>query len=173
LIFEQLSINDIPEIVVKQNHRLVKGFLSIVIVASWVAGGLLFISEFLHKELKDVPVTLYVFLILWLAASVILILSLAWIVFGAVVVSIQDNALTIQRKMGSIMIGRRGIYAIGQIKNMRIEDDIYKYKSKIGVKHAITFNYLGHKLRMFSHLSKQEAESLLNGRLQKFVQNKT
>jgi hypothetical protein len=52
---------------------------------------------------------------------------------------------------------------------MRIEERKYQLRGKTTVNRTVTFDYLGKKHLLLSHLSAQRAESLLSGPLHKFA----
>jgi hypothetical protein len=156
-------------IVVKPCHRLVGGSLNAFALTVWLGGGFSFAHEWPATNSTASTVFLYALLILWLAASALLILSLGWILFGAKVVSTRDGSLMIEYRVRSTTIGRPEAFAISYIQGMRSEERRHRYRGKTTIKHAITFYYLGHNRELIAQLSRQRAEALLNGPLRKFV----
>jgi membrane protein implicated in regulation of membrane protease activity len=156
---------------VKPTHRLVKGLLIAALLTTCVVSGLSFASRLFARVVEGAPVVLYVFVPVWLAATAILTVSLVWIIFGAQVASTRGGDLTVRHRIGPIVIGRPKVFTASDIQRIRVEERRYKIRGKAILRYAIIFDYLGRPSSLFEDLSKEQAESLLNGPLQRFAQS--
>lgn len=160
------------EIVVKPGDRWERGLLTVLLITIWMIGGISFASEVLSKNLDSLLVPFFLFVVLWSTANILLIFLLAWIIFGLKVAVMSDAELTIVHKIGPVKISKSKIFAVDHVEDMRIEERTYKSRGNVALKHVISFDYYGRRQSLFSHLSKEQAELLLSGPLNKFVRNR-
>jgi hypothetical protein len=157
------------EIAVRPDHRVPKGLLRVVALVIWVVGGFGFIEDFFAKGAQSISILLWLFILMWLGVGFIIALDLMWILFGVQQVLIRSETLTVIRKIGPASTGKHKTFALAHIRGMRIEERKYKLRGKTKVNRTVTFDYLGKKHLLLSHLSAQRAESLLSGPLHKFA----
>lgn len=166
-----LKVSDVgggQEIVIRPDHRLARGLLTGGLLTGLLVGELSLVGQLLADVQRN-SVLLDLFLVLWSSVSAWVALLMLWISFGRQVVSIRGSDLTIKYKIGPTTISRPKTFAIAHIQGIRIEERTYKFRGKPTVKRAITFDYLGQKQDLLTHLSAQRADSLLAGPLHRFV----
>jgi hypothetical protein len=157
------------EIVVRPDHRLPKALLTLVILLAWVGGGLALIDDLFAKGVHGTSILVCSLILVWLGAGAVLALSLLWTLFGMQQVLIRSGDLTLTHRIGPASVGKPKTFSLAHIRGMRIEERKYKLRGKTTVKYTITFDYLGEKRVLFSHLSVQRADSLMSGPLYRFA----
>jgi len=160
------------EIAIRPENHLRQAFLIAFVGVTWVGATVSFVRDSFIRPHHRVPAPLYVLLFLWLASVALMILSLVWSLFGAIVIAIQHGELRVAHKIGRQTIGRPKVYAVAYIQDMKAEERRYGLKGNPVVKYTITFEYLGGRRSLLSHyLSGRRAQALINGPFREFVRH--
>jgi hypothetical protein len=157
------------EIAIRPDHQLAKALLRLVALVIWVTGGFGFIKDFRAESLHSIPISVWLFMLIWSGGGIVLALDSLWILFGVQQVLIQSQNLTVTRRIGPVSISKPKTFAIAHVRRMRVEENRFRLRGKTIVNHTVTFDYLGKKRLLLSNLSAQRAESLLSGPLHRFA----
>jgi hypothetical protein len=157
---------DSNAIMVRPDRRFARGLMISLLLAACAGSGISIAGRLPSKGLSGLSIPFYLFLIFWLMANSLLILSLLWIIFGAQVAWIRGHDLMVEYRIGTVRLGRSKVFSLDDIRELRIDKRSFRVRGNLAVKHSITFEYLGTRQVLFEHLSGPRAAALLDGSLQ-------
>ena len=122
------------EIAVRPDHRLPKTLLASAILIVWGISGFAFVKSLIGEGAHGTLLLLCFLALTWLGVGVAIVLSLLWTLFGMQQVLIQNEDLTVTRRLGPVNWGTPETFALAQIQNMKIEERKYKSRGRATVK---------------------------------------